>query len=152
MATTSLANRIWAIGRHRARRREMVIIGWDLLHKDKKEFKPKGKGENTGGGRAAVDKSYTMGMLNKYRPTEWCSECTRSPVSPNKACNLRHQQTSTADTRDFHFETPSLVNHSSLPLVLTSRMSLYLCHITHSHTCPFRNACINYWCVCTRPL
>lgn len=59
-----------------------------------------------------------MGVLNKYS--------TSSPDSPCKACNLRLWQTSTADTRDFHLETPSLANHPSLPLVLTSHCVLYI--------------------------
>lgn len=76
-----------------------------------------------------------MGMLSKYRPS--------SPVSPSKACNLRRWQTSAADSRGFHFETPSLANHSSLPLVLTSRLCAH-CNSSASFYAPlFMHT---YWC------
>lgn len=58
------------------------------------------------------NKSNSMGVPNKYRPS--------SPDSPCKACNLRHWQTSDTDTGDFHFVTPSLVNHPSPALIPAS--------------------------------
>lgn len=87
----------------------------DRANKTRK-MEAKGK-ENTGG----AGKWSSRSMLSKYGPSERCSECTRSPLSPSTACNLRQQHTSIADTRHFYFESPSLVNHSSLPLVPTSR-------------------------------